>query len=550
MFQLNLKRLALVGIVATATLGLAGCGAEDNLEVELDDGIIQGQMSGDARFFVKIPYAKPPVGDLRWKAPEPNDPWAPAIRNEQDFSDSCPQLADQGAPASNNEDCLYLNVWAPDIDGDAADLKAPVMVWIHGGGNFSGGAGIPIPMVSNDLWYDGQYFAANQGVVMVSLNYRLGPLGFYAHPDLAEENQPTGNQGLLDQRMALAWIQKNIGKFGGDPDNVTIFGESAGAANVCYHMASPGSHGLFHRAISQSGGCTIRVSGKEATIQDVASSMTAYGEAVGCAAGANQLECMRNVSVDDLLANGNQPSPGDADTGFIEGDWSFGAVIDGADGFMPDTARAIFKRGDIARVPYLLGTNTDESTTLLWRGTSLESDAEYRTDLQARFGDSFEDVYAMYPPSEYEEDYDLARENVVTDSGLLCGTHDTARLAADAGLDVFMYNFNVPWALLPSVLKAAHAAEMSHVFGKPFSWPWPISKKSTTERSQAVADAMNTYWATFAKTGNPNGDNDPAIWPQFYSNDDRRLQLDSDWNVLENYRTDKCAFWREYHGVE
>lgn len=540
----NVRRWAFACTLILTLITVSGC--DSDLVVELDDGIVQGKMSGNSRLFLKIPYAKPPIGPLRWKAPEPNDSWGPLVRYETDFSESCPQLKDQGAPASNNEDCLYLNVWAPDPPPE----NAPVMVWIHGGGNFSGGASIPIPMVNKRLWYDGQYFAANNGVVIVTFNYRLGPFGFLAHPELADEGQPVGNQGLLDQRMVLKWVKKNIDKFGGDPDNVTIFGESAGSADVCYHVASPESRGLFHRAISQSGGCTIGVTGHDQEASNVGSQMVDYGKALGCEEGESQLDCMRHVSVEDLLANSNQPSPGDGDTSFTEGDWSFGVVIDGKGGFLPDTPRAIFKRGDIANVPYLLGANTDEGTTLVWLARPISNDDEYKEDLRARFGDYADQVYDMYPPSDFDGNYNLARINVVTDSSLLSSTYDTARLAADAGLDVYMYNFNVPWSLLPKVMKVAHAAEISHVFGKPFVWPWPLSNKTVTEESQNVADAMNTYWATFALTGNPNWPDAPALWPRFYSYDDKRLQLDPDWEILENYRAEKCAFWFKYHGVE
>ena len=536
-------RSGLKGLLASLLfLSLLSCGADMRPRIELQDGAVVGQMAGNSRLFIKIPYAKPPVGELRWRAPVANDPWKPAVQSATEFSASCPQLADQGAPASDNEDCLYLNVWAP----NSPIANAPVMVWIHGGGNFSGGAGIPIPVVSDRLWFDGQYFAENQGVVVVTLNYRLGPFGFFAHPELTSEGQPIGNQGLLDQRLALEWVQKNISSFGGDPNNVTIFGESAGAANVCYHMASLGSRGLFHRAISQSGSCTIRTSGREDTVAAASPQMVAFGSAVGCEEGVGQLECMRNVSVSELLANSNQPSPGAGDPNERKADWVFGVVFGGANTFLPESPRALFQRGDIANVPYLLGANTNEGTTVLWQGSSISSEQAYKDDLHARFGEFSEAVYAMYPPVDYGDNFNAAREAVVTDSRFLCGTHDVARLAADAGLDVFMYNFNVPWALLPSVFKVAHAAEISQVFGRPFKWTWPINKKTTNANSQKVADAMNTYWANFARTGNPNGENDPTWWPQFFTADDKRLQLDNNWDVLENYRSEQCEFWREY----
>jgi len=232
--------------------------ARDGLRIELTTGVVQGEyaelpegVSGaEPRRFLGIPYARPPLGALRWKAPEPAQRWE-GVLNATELVAGCPQLEDQGAPASDNEDCLVLNVWSP----EPAPRAAPVMVWIHGGGNFSGGTGLSVPS-TRQLWYDGAVFAAARDVVVVTIQYRLGPLGFLAHPALAAEGEPTGNQGLQDQRMALRWVQDHIARFGGDPSNVTIFGESAGSADVCYHVASPRSAGLFHRAISQSGGCS------------------------------------------------------------------------------------------------------------------------------------------------------------------------------------------------------------------------------------------------------------------------------------------------------
>jgi len=509
--------------------------ATDDLLVKLDDGVVRGDMAGGARLFRGIPFAKPPLAELRWKAPEPNDPWDGVLHNAE-LIEGCPQLADQGAPPSTHEDCLYLNVWSP----SPAPKNAAVMVWIHGGGNFSGGAGIPVPTTTK-LWFDGRTFAERQGVVLVTIQYRLGPLGFMSHPALEGEGAPLGNQGLLDQRMALRWVQRNIDAFGGDPDNVTIFGESAGSADVCYHVASPGSRGLFHRAISQSGGCTIRSTGPEDSASDAGASMEAYGEAVGCPAGDGQLACMREVSVEDLLASAMQPRPGAGDVGG-GASWRFSVVIGGPDAFLPDSPQALFDRGDIADVPYLLGSNNDEGTTFTWQATRLTTEAEYQADLTARFGDAAADVEAVYPASAFAGDFNAARARVVGDQGLVCGTHDTARRAAAAGRAVYLYNFNVPWAILPSVLHAGHASEISHAFGTPYL-------PSPDPDSEAVGEAMNTYWANFAKTGDPNGAGQPAQWPQFEPDADRRLQLDASFEVIDDFRVDECAFWRGFAGA-
>lgn len=535
----KLLRVLLVFIFA----GLAGCPLSVPLDllVSLDDGVVRGQYSGDARLFLKIPYAKPPLGELRWKAPQAVEPWGEDVRYETQFSEGCAQNADQGAPSSANEDCLYLNVWAPKKTIE----NAPVMVWIHGGGNFSGGANIPIPVLGVGLWYDGRYFAANNDVVVVTFNYRLGPMGFLSHAALSDEGEVVGNQGLLDQQMVLQWVQNNIEKFGGDPNNVTIFGESAGAGDVCYHMVSPASRGLFHRAIGQSGGCTTR---PLASNNEKKSEMILFGEAIGCPSGSDQLSCMRRVPIETILDNANQPVMGTGGSSDPVA-WSFNATTGGMNGVIPEHPRHYFETGDIAQVPYMLGTNNDEGSTFVWLAKRIKSVEEYQADLENRFGDFAEKVLEHYPPEDFENNYNLARETVVTDSGVVCSARDTALLASNAGLDVFTYNFNVAWSLLPSILKAGHAAEISHVFGKPFSWGWPIQSLNTIKSSQKVADAMNRYWATFAASGNPNFDGAPAVWPQFFSDTDLRLQLDSNWETLQHFKADKCAFWYTYYGI-
>jgi para-nitrobenzyl esterase len=512
-----------------------GAEPEQGLVITLPQGKIEGDMAGKARRFINIPYAKPPLGALRFKAALPSEPWQ-GVRHETEIVTGCPQLADQGAPASENEDCLYLNVWAP----DPTPSKAPVMVWIHGGGNFSGGIGIPVPNSGGKLWYDGQPFAEKQGVVLVTIQYRLGPLGFFAHPELEKEGGIRGNQGLYDQRLALSWVKKNIARFGGDPDNVTIFGESAGSADVCYHVASPGSKGLFQRAISQSGGCTIRSVGPEQSLASIGTQMVAYAKAVGCAEGAGQLACLRDKPIKDLLANAMQPMPG-AGGGF-DGMWTFAAVLDGADGFLPDTPESLFNQGKIADVPYLLGSNNDEGTTFVLRAAALTSEAEYMADLKMRYGDAAGDVAKLYPVSDFAGNYNAARARVIGDSGVICSTHDTARRAAKAGRKVFLYNFNIWWALSPTLLQAGHAAEISHVFGTPYlPMPDPDSEK--------VGEVMNHYWAQFAKTGDPNGSDLPTVWPAFSADADKRLQFDASFKVVDNFRSKECAFWRQFYKV-
>jgi para-nitrobenzyl esterase len=505
--------------------------AGDGLHVALQDGPVQGDLVGGSRRFLKIPYAKPPTGDLRWKAPVKNDPWT-AARHETAFATPCPQSASSQGPQSTDEDCLYLNVWAP----DPAPSKAPVMIWIHGGGNFAGSAADLVP-TTQELWYDGQFFAAKRGVVVVTANYRLGPFGFFAHPALASEHSPVGNQGLLDQRMVMQWVQDNVAAFGGDKTNVTIFGESAGSSDVCYHVASPLDTGLFARAISESGGCTVSISGgKDPTSAQAATGLNAFTKALTCDTAADPLACLRGHSVADILATAGQPDP---ESGLAStAPFTFGVVVDGPGNFLPDQARTLYDQGKIAHVPYILGSNNDEGTLFRLSAATLSTASDYMAALQQTFGAEADKVAAVYPASNFGNDYNAAIERAIGDSSLVCGTHDTARRAAKAGLHTYMYNFNIPWAIDPVALKVSHASEISHVFGHPVD---------PTPATQAVSDAMNAFWARFAASGDPNGAGAPATWPAFApdaSDNDERLQLDDGWETLDDFRKAECVFWR------
>jgi para-nitrobenzyl esterase len=529
-----------------AGLSSAGCGGDDDatvqdvgtgdpLVVAIADGRVQGDLVEGTRRFLKIPFAKPPLGELRWRAPVKNDRWT-GVRYETAFSEPCVQGASQGSTATTNEDCLYLNVWSP----QAPPVKAPVMVWIHGGANMNGSTRDVVPS-TDQLWFDGQFFSARHGIVLVTINYRLGVMGFFAHPALPLEGSPFGNQGLFDQHAALEWVQNNIGAFGGDPQNVTIFGESAGATDVCYHIASPLSRNLFQRAISQSGGCTAGggLGGRPAAT--AASALEPFLAQVGCAAEADQLSCLRAKSSEELLA-GASGIGGNVGASLGRSNL-FGIVVDGEGGFLPERTRELFERGDVAKVPFLSGTNTDEGALFVLGLTQPQDEAQYTAVLTQRYGQYAAQIAAQYPASKFDGSYAAALTRAVGDQIIVCSSHDSMRRAAKAGLPVYAYNFNVVWSLGGGALRVSHAAEISHVFGSPLL---------PTEESQAVSDAMNAYWARFAKTGDPNWPDAPASWP-IYGPDpetnDRRLQLDQDWQVLENFRTEECAMWQALYAA-
>jgi para-nitrobenzyl esterase len=423
----------------------------------------------------------------------------------------CAQLAALTTPASDDEDCLYLNVWTPD---PAPSRPLPVMFWIHGGGNTSGSTADLIPLGVGGLFYDGRDLAATRDVVVVSTNYRLNVFGFLAHSGLAAEDAGypySGNQALLDQRAALEWVRDNIAAFGGDPGNVTIFGESAGSFDVCFHVASPQSRGLFHRAISQSGGCTSR----QQTNAEALERTAALIESVGCAGAADSLACLRAVPVATLLASSS----------------GFDPTVDG--GFLPDQPRALYDRGELAQVPYILGSNSDEGTLFFLGSDPIETEAEYLAALEESWGDRADEVAALYPVADFATPND-AYVRAFGDSFLVCGTYDTARRAAAAGADVYLYNF--AWPVLTDVLpslQATHGAEIAFVFG---------SAEAPTPDDAAVSDSLQGYWTRFARTGNPNGDG-ALEWPRYDDGTDRRINFHAENGILTGFRREQCELW-------
>jgi len=476
--------------------------------VTIDDGPLNGKLVGETRQFLGIPYAKPPVGELRWKPPQPIAKWT-SPRAATAFGKRCAQVASAVLmnAASDDEDCLYLNVWAP-----AKATALPVMLWIHGGGNVNGSASEPVPYVNTGLFYDGSSLS-QQGVVVVSFNYRLGVFGFFDHEGLGDEG---GNQGLLDQVAVMAWVKKNIAKFGGDPKNVTIFGESAGSLDVCYHLASPKSSGLFHKAISQSGGCTTLMQAK-ALAQTAAGGLATKLSCSGDAAEA--LSCLRDKSVEEILAMGS--------TGFSPD-------LDGV--FMPDQPRTLFDSGNIAKVPYLAGSNSDEGTLFVAATEVADQDA-YLAALGTSFGaDRAAIVETQYPSSKFPDGkpnpFKAALGRAVGDARLVCTTFDAAQRVVAAGNKVFYYNFDIPAPV--GDLGATHGAELTSVFG---------TSPSFTPEAKTASQLIQRYWTRFAKTGDPNGGDDPE-WPELTSDNNVRLNLSLEPSVVTDFRAAECTFWR------
>lgn len=519
-----MRSCLLIGLTVIA-LYASGCESDDlqgaaqiqsGTLIAIDDGVLQGDIDGGTRRFAGIPFAAPPIGDLRWRPPATVAPWN-GVRDATQFGSPCPQVSSLQSIPSENEDCLHLNVWTPE---PAPARPLPVMLWFHGGGNDTGSTSDPVPLGIGGLLYDGRVLSETRDVVIVTANYRLNVFGFLAHSLLAGEEAPypySGNQGLLDQRAAMEWVRDNIAAFGGDPDNVTIFGESAGSGDVCLHVVAPGSRGLFHRAISESGGCTnYRRSAAEAEAD--ADRVIA---AVGCDAAEDVLACMRRVPVSELL-------PVSA---------GFGPVIDGD--FLPNQPRQRFADGDYAKVPYILGSTADEGTIFFLGVAPVTSESEYLAALHDRYGDAADEIAAAYPAASFPTPQDaLAR--AFGDGALVCSTYDSARRAAAGGADVYLYNFARPLPipeLAPLNLGALHGVEMAYVFG---SLPLP------TAIDRAIAAAVQGYWTSLAHVGDPNR-GATVQWPRYDDATDQRLNFADEVTVVSGFRRPECeTWWRIY----
>ncbi|HKF76842.1 MAG TPA: carboxylesterase/lipase family protein [Candidatus Dormibacteraeota bacterium] len=462
--------------------------------VRVSDGALKGRVSGGVRTFLGIPYAAPPVGPLRWKAPQPAAPWT-GTRDATAPGSRCAQSAAQGV--STTEDCLFLNVWTP----VPVRSRLPVMVWIHGGA-FTGGSGSD---------YDAGLLVQKGRVIVVTINYRLGPLGFLDLPALADEaaDHSAGMYWLQDQQAALRWVRSNIAAFGGDARNVTIFGESAGGQSVCYHLASPLSAGLFERAITESGPCADRTQ----TPAAAQTTGTRFAQQLGCGDPATVLACLRALPVTTLI---NAPVGGPA---AIE-PWT--GNVDGVE-LKASVADAI-KSGAFNRVPTIEGTTHDEYrlfVALLYDDRAGPVTAgQYTTTIQTVFAARAEQVLEQYPLSAFASP-SLALSTVITDSVFSCPARSADRALAAAGVPTYAYEFADPTAppLVPDPVMpmgASHASELAYVFQR--------SASGLTSTEVALSDRMIGYWTTFAASGTPGGAGAPA-WPRYSAAGDQFLEL-------------------------
>lgn len=457
----------------------------------LDTGRVEGVETNGIRTFVGLPFAQPPIGDLRWRAPRPAAAWT-GVRPATAFSPACPQrgVSMPGEPTpKTSEDCLYLNVWTP-----AKPARGrPVIVWIHGGGWTNGATSLPL--------YAGDALAA-RGVVVVSIAYRLGALGFLAHPALsAEDDGSSGDYGLMDQVAALRWVRRNIAAFGGDPGNVTIAGQSAGAMSVSLLMASPEAKGLFHRAIAQSGGVFEPL--------DLAPGyLLANAESDGAAfaqkLGATTAEQLRALPVEAFTAPGAM---------------RLGHPVIGAR-VLPLAPWDAYAAGRQARVPLLLGYNAEEARSL--NDLSAIRATTFQADLAKSFGQLPPALLAGYPFTD-DASAQAARGAFERDLRFGWDMWAWARLQARAGSPAYLYRFSrrppFPEGSARAGWGASHFAELWYMFGHLPQEPW-----AWTETDQRLSATMVDQWVAFARSGDPNGGGRPA-WPRFDEADPQALEL-------------------------
>ena len=440
----------------------------------------QGQLLGipgsdpDVRVYKGVPFAAPPVGDLRWRAPKPAADWS-GVRKADQFSATCMQVPYPGgslyysAPQPVSEDCLYLNIWTA---AKAPSDKRPVMVWIHGGAFTRGSGSTPV--------YDGENLA-KKGVVVVTVNYRLGIFGFFAHPELTQESEhrSSGDYGILDEIAALQWVQKNIAAFGGDPRSVTIFGESAGSWAVNVLVASPLTKGLFQRAIGESGANFNK--------------MTNLADLEKTGARAGSIQELRAKSAEDVMKTAG----------------AFSVNVDGW--LLPTDVMTIFEKGRQNDVPILIGSNADEGTAFMPAKITVVA---MQATARQRFGAKADQLAQIYPAATDDEAW-KASAALMRDTTFGLQMRTWARMQAKTGqAPAYLYYFNhVP----PGAehYGAYHASEISYVFGTGHNWQ---------DADRKLSGLMSSYWVNFATTGNPNG-KDLPVWPNYDENKDVALGL-------------------------
>lgn len=538
-----MKRFAFMACVCA--LMVLGCakwssadGPGDCINIATDKGPVTGVDNKGVCEYKGIPFAAPPVGELRFRLPQPHAPWtAPLVADK--FSAECyqtPMVAVLGKDnPTGSEDCLYLNVWASQ---KAAAEKKPVMMFLHGGG-FEHGSGIMDT-------YHGARMAATGDVVVVTINYRLGPFGFFMHPALTEpDGSLEGNYGIYDQVAALKWIQTNIASFGGDPGNVTIFGESAGGMSVGMLLISPLTDGMFHRAIIESG--PVFIIGK--TIKDMLPVGEAMAEDFGCKDPATVAACLRAAPASDILLNLKTglmflSDPNSKKKKFPAEPLAGGKLI-------PDTPLAMFMSGRYKKdIPVIIGSNRDEFSFFMQSkklGTREQFDAAVAEDIkkmQDIFGVNVfsDELLKFYDPDNYETPK-KAYADLMGDMAFTCPTRSLANIMAGHGTPVYLYHFvHVPEGVsMLGDLGAFHGSELPFVFGNMTF----LGIKFPSSNNKKVSKKILGLWTGFAHTGVPSFEDAPA-WPPYDADKQSYMKLELDMAAGTGFKKDRCAVFEQY----
>ncbi|MCK9492887.1 MAG: carboxylesterase family protein [Acholeplasmataceae bacterium] len=522
--NIEMKKIVSEFIVWVVVFSLNAQQANDIAEIDApviqtSSGQVRGKLVGNVSVFKGIPYAAPPVGEYRWRPPQPVIPWE-GIRDALAFGPDCAQGGWGTAPGTiregSSEDCLYLNLWIP--AGARPKNKLPVMVWIHGGA-FVGGSGASAVT-------SGEAFA-KQGVILMTFNYRLGRLGHFAFPALSAEHpdEPKGSYAFMDMIAALQWVQDNIAAFGGDPNNVTIFGQSAGGVAVHSLLTIPQAKGLFHKAISHSGGGRDGVlTGRPINRENADPFYPVSAETIGInfarrhgidGTDANALAKLRALSVEEIV-DGGQESDGEGGPRTYSG-----PILDGK--LVVETAESAYKAGRQLNVPLIIGSCSAEI------GGSFVNSAGTKEELFSLFGELEDDAKAAYDP-EGNKEFDEVQTLFNTDWVWAEPARFAARVFAAGDTPAYIFHYGYVPANMREWMRygAGHGAEIPYVFNNLNS---RRGAAETTTIDEEVARILNTYWANFAKTGNPNGAGLP-VWPNYGTAKEEILDIQLDGNIV------------------
>lgn len=500
-------RKAVIAIVLMSSL--ASLAFSQIPTARVTGGEVQGVVAEGISTFKGIPFAAPPVGDLRWKAPAPLKAWD-GVKKADAFGPACMQAANsQGNTAPVSEDCLYLNVWTP---AKAATQKLPVIVWIHGGG-FSGGS-------TSISMYDGMGFA-KKGVVLVSVAYRVGPFGFLAHPELSRESgKGSGNYGLQDMIAGLEWVKKNVARFGGDPANVTLFGHSAGGMAVNMLAASPVAKGLFQRVLCMSGGsfAPLQTSTQGGIGLGVPALKLAEstGEGFLKQLGAADIKAARSMSAEDIQKK-------------VGGGMGFRPAADGY--VVPSDLYSIYQARRFNDTPILVGYTSDELGS--FGGRAKTTAAEFEKQIKSQYGPHAEAILSVYPHSTDAEAVKSSK-GISRESSFSWSTWTWARLQTEKGKGkAFGYYYDHH---APDVDGSGHGSDVPYAFQ---------TLANAKPEDLKLSDMISSYWVNFAKSGDPNGPGLPQ-WPAFSEQDQRSMVFDANPGARPTPHLEKLKAFDQY----